>query len=229
MKRISSQNQENLNQDSHPQNEQCSSQEQARSQNSFQITFQVPDSSDPSKLHTKILQIQQITDCISKGSIVIFVCAPSYQGRKVSVIPTDPLYVLNPIFPGDKKVYFYNGDILNPNLSFTDYGISNGDRIVIVPIEQMNIQTEEFWRKATRNSANDKEGFSGIHDKQSKQLFARKNDLILFKAESRATSNRRLMKNLMFLIDDKSSTYSKTIIPSNSSTDVSTDPLPILW
>jgi hypothetical protein len=229
MKRRSTQNQVNLNQDSHPQNEQCSNQEQTRNQTSFQITFQVQDSSDPSKFHTKILQIQQITDCIPKVSIIIYVCSPSYQGRKVLVVPTDPLYVLNPIFPGDKKVYFYNGDILNPNHSFTDYGISNGNRIITIPFEQMNIQAEAFWKKATRNNANDKEEFSRIHDKQTKQLFARKNDLILFKAESRAISNRRLMKNLMFLIDDKSSTYSKTIIPSDSPTDVSANPLPILW
>jgi hypothetical protein len=64
--------------------------------------------------------------------------------KKVSVIPTDPLYVVNPIFPGYKKVYFNHGEILDPNKSFNYYGVTNGDRIVTVPIEQMSINTELF-------------------------------------------------------------------------------------
>jgi hypothetical protein len=100
---------------------------------------------------------------------------------------------------------------------------------VTVPVEQMNLQVEAFWRKATRNSRNDKERFSGVHDQQTKQLFARNNDLILFKAESKAVSNRRLMKNLMFLMNDQYSTYFQTIIPTVSPSHVSENSLPTLW
>jgi hypothetical protein len=81
---------------------------------------------------------------VSQCSLIIFICSPNYQSRKVSVIPTDPLYVVNPIFPGHKKVYFYNGEILDPNLSFNYYGITNHDRIVTVAIEQMDINAELF-------------------------------------------------------------------------------------
>jgi hypothetical protein len=189
-----------------PPNDRSSSQQQMRNSSSFQIAFHVPDSNDPSKMQTKTLQIQEVTDCIPKGAIIIYVCSPSHQGRKVSVIQTDPLYVVNPIFPGDKQVYFCNSDILNSNHSFEYYGISNSDCIVAVPVEQMNLQVEAFWRKATRNSGNEKERFTGFRDQQTKQLIAKNNDLILFKAESKTSSNRRLMKNLIFLINDQSST-----------------------
>jgi hypothetical protein len=212
-----------------PQKDQSSSQQQMTNPNSFQLAFHVPDSNDLSKMQTKILHIQKVIDCIPKGSIIIYICAPNYQGRKISVIPTDPLYIVNPIFPGDKKVYFFNGDVLNPNHSFTDYGISNRDRIVTVPAEQMNHQVEAFWRKATRSNENDKERFTGVHDRQTKQLFARSNDLILFKAESKAASNRRLMRNLMFLINDQCSTYFQTIIPADPPSHVSESSLPTLW
>jgi hypothetical protein len=45
---------------------------------------------------------------------------------------------------------------------------------------------------------NEKEIFFGVHDQQEKQLFTRKNDLIIFKVESRSASNRRLMKINVF-------------------------------
>lgn len=177
---------------------------------SFQLTFQVPDSSDPSKMQTKILQIQKLSNGIPKNLLAICICAPNSQGKKVGVVPTDPLFILNPLFPGDQKVYFYNGDVLNSHCSFQDYGISNGDRIVTVPFEQMNLSTEIFWRNATRNSSNYKERSNGLHDEQTKFLNAKNNDLVLFKAESKPISNRRLMKNLMFLNDDQSSSFLKT-------------------
>jgi hypothetical protein len=196
---------------------------------SFQLTFQVPDPSDPSQLQTKTLLIEKASDGIPKDSLIIYACSPSNQGRKVAVVPTDPLYVLNPIFPGDQKVYFFNGNVLNQNHSFRDYDISNGDRIVTVPVEQMNLNVEVFWRKATRNSSNDKERFTGIHDRQTQVLFAKNNDLVLFKAESRPASNRRLMKNLMFLINDKNYSVSKTNFSSFLPEKISEAPLPILW
>jgi hypothetical protein len=196
---------------------------------SFQLTFQVPDPSDQSKMQTQTLQIQRATDVIPKNSLIIYVCAPSSQGRKVAVVPTDPLYILNPIFSGDQKVYFFNGDVLNPNRSFIDCGISNGDRIVTVPVEQVSLDVEAFWRKATRNSSNDKDRLNGFHDHQTKFLFAKNNDLVLFKAESRPVSNRRLMKNLMFLINDQSSSFSKTNLSFFPAEKISETPLPTLW
>jgi hypothetical protein len=203
--------------------------QQNSSPQSIQLTFQIPDPSDPTKMQSKTLQIQKSNGFVPKDSLIIYICAPSNQGRKVAVVPTDPLYVVNPIFPGEKKAYFFNGDILNSNRSFRDYGISNGDRIVTVPIEQMSLNAEAFWRKATRNSANDKDRLNLPHNRQTKYLFAKNNDLVLFKAESRPISNRRLMKNLMFLIDDKSSTYFKTNFTLDLPKGVSEEPLPSLW
>jgi hypothetical protein len=196
---------------------------------SEQLAFQVSDASDSSNMQIKAVQIQKANGTVSRDSIIIYICAPSFQFRKVAIVPTDPLYVVNPIFPGDRKVYFYNGNILNPNRSFSNYNISNGDRIVTVPIEQMNLNLETFWRKTTRNSANNKERFNLFHDQQTKYLFARNNDLVLFKAENRPISNQHLTKNLLFLIDDKSSTYFKTALVLEFPKVISEEPLPILW
>jgi hypothetical protein len=90
------------------------------------------------------------------------------------VIPTNPIFVVNPIFPGQKKTYFFNGDILDPNRTFHDYRILNGDGIVTVPIEQMNLNAEIFWKKATKNSFKIKDRSNEIHDQITKRLFAKK-------------------------------------------------------
>jgi hypothetical protein len=74
----------------------------------------------------------------------------------------------------------------------------------------MNPNTEEFWRSASKNILDEKEKFALTHDPRSKLLFARNNDLALFKAESQATSNRCLLENLKFFIDDQFSSYFPT-------------------
>jgi hypothetical protein len=51
---------------------------------------------------------------------------------------------------------------------------------------------------------------------------------MLFKAESRANSNRHLVKNLMFLIEEKSSSNFPTFL-SESAAQVSEEILPTLW
>jgi hypothetical protein len=54
---------------------------------------------------------------------------------------------LNPIFLGQKKVYFCSGGILDPNQSFQYYGITDEDRIVTDPIEQMNLKTDKETKR----------------------------------------------------------------------------------
>jgi hypothetical protein len=92
----------------------------------------------------------------------------------------------------------------------------------------MNFQFEAFWMKATKNNGNNKERFTDAHDQQVKQSFARSKDLILFKAKSKAASNRCLTKNLMFLIFDQIPTYFQTIIPIYPLSHVSESSLPTL-
>jgi hypothetical protein len=220
---------------SEQQNSQLEKNEGELSLPSVQVQFEIPNPIDSTKTQTKILKIQKFNDenthKIPKSCLILFVCAPSFQGKKVSVFPADPLYVLNPIFPGQKKVYFYNGELLNPNRSFFDCGLSNGNRIVTVPVEQMNLNVEAFWRKATKNSSTDKDRFSGCHNKATKLIFAKNNDLVLFKTESKPNSNRRLLKNLRFLIDDQSSTNCFTNFSYQASSDIPSEclPLPQSW
>lgn len=202
------------------------SQQQTPSSSSSEFMFQVHDSS---QMQTKIPQIQKSTNEISENSIMIYISSPNNQIRIAYVFLTDSIDILNSIFQGDQKVYFFNGNILNPHHSFGDCGISNGDRIVTVPVEQMNLNVEAFWRKATRNGADDKERLNGLNDCQTKFVFAKNNDLTFFKAESRPASNRRLMKTLMFLINDKSSTISNTNISFFPPEKISETPLPVLW
>jgi hypothetical protein len=200
--------------------------QEEQTSDSYQLSFQISSESDTQKMETRTIQIQRT---IPKDSLIINAFSPSVKSRKISVVPTDSIYVLNPLFPGNQKVYFYNGDIMNINRSFKDYSIMQGDRIFIIPIEQMNANTEAFWRSATKNILDENEKYALTHDSQSKRLFARNNDLALFKAESRSASNRYLLENLKFFIDDQCSTYFPTNLTSRSPNEISNDILPTLW
>jgi hypothetical protein len=93
----------------------------------------------------------------------------------------------------------------------------------------MNAKAEAFWRSTTKNLLDEKEKYALAHDSRSKLLFAKNNDLALFKAESQLASNRCLLENLKFFIDDQSSTSFPTNLTSNSPNEISKDALPILW
>jgi hypothetical protein len=84
-------------------------------------------------------------------------------------------------------------------------------------------------RNATKNVLDEKEKIALTHDSQSKLLFAKNNDLALFKAESRSSSNQYLLKILKFFIDDQYSASFPTNFDFNSPTEISNDALPTLW
>jgi hypothetical protein len=88
--------------------------QEGKDPNSYQLSFQISSETDIQKVETKMIQIQRI---ILDDSLIINIFSPNRKCMKISVIPTDPLYVLNPIFPGNTKVYFYQSDILNMNRS----------------------------------------------------------------------------------------------------------------
>jgi hypothetical protein len=172
------------------------------------------------------VQINQHKNCskLPKNIILIFVCQPGFKGRKVSVNPTDPLFIVNVVFPGQKKVYFFYGKILNPVLTFHDCYITNGARIVTVPIEQMSINAEAFWKKATQNCSKDKNKLSVNNDQVSKRLVARNKDLVLLQEEIRPNSS--FLANSQSFDQDKSSSSVNTVIPEESKC-ISEEPLPL--
>jgi hypothetical protein len=198
----------------------------------FGIPFETHNQFDSDKIPRNTIQIEKKEESHDfknpNRSLIIYICSPNNKARKVSVIPDDSVYIVNSVFPGQRKVYFYNGEILDPNHSFNYYGITNGDRIVTVPIEQMNFNTELFWRKATKNCENNQERYTSMNDIQTKRLIAKNNDLILFKAERRVVSKRRIYRNLMFLIEEKCYSNIPTSLP-DSPASISEAALPALW
>jgi hypothetical protein len=88
-------------------------------------------------------------DPIHQEKIVLFICAPSSRGIRVRVSSTEKAEIISAIFPGKKKILFHEGSILNPERSFWENGVKAGDRIMVVPAEQMSVATEIFWRKVS--------------------------------------------------------------------------------
>lgn len=136
----------------------------------------------PNKIEVKVPSDPSSTQ-IALNSLLVFVCQPHLQGKKAIVNPTYPIYIINPIFPGMKKVYFHNGHIINPNDTFLDCEIANGDRILTVPVEEMSPNAEIFWKKATSNSSKgNQKTFS--HDSKMRQIVSKFLDLPILKEES---------------------------------------------
>jgi hypothetical protein len=121
---------------------------------------------------------------IPNHKIFLYACQPNFQGKKVRVLPTDPVYILNPIFPGEKKVYFHNGEAINPTSTFLECKIVNGDRVVTVPIEQMNCDTLRFWKKATANISSDHNKILPSYDAKLRGIFSKLKDNEFLKGES---------------------------------------------
>jgi hypothetical protein len=83
-------------------------------------------------------------DPIDQEKIMIFICSPSSRGIRVRVSSTEKAEIISAIFSGKKKILFHGGNILNPERSIWENGVKAGDRIMVVPAEQMSVATEIF-------------------------------------------------------------------------------------
>jgi hypothetical protein len=161
--------------------------------------------------------------------VVIFVSCPNHALKKVMACIYDPISVLFHILPIGQKTLFYQGNILQSYKTFEDYGVSDNDRIVIIPTEEITFTTEQFWRNVSKSDIDRKPEIEAIQNPLMKNSIAFQQDLVLFGIESNRQSNRRLIHNFLFLSNESSRTERSTCLNFEKTEHPNENPLPMIW
>jgi hypothetical protein len=90
---------------------------------------------------------QSISDKFEQKRVIIFVSFLNLSVKMVRVSIYDSISVLFHFLPFGQKTVFYQGNNIQSHKTFENYGITDNDRIIIFPTNQMTLATEQFWKK----------------------------------------------------------------------------------
>jgi hypothetical protein len=161
--------------------------------------------------------------------ISVYITFPNMPTKKVNVNSSDPISVLFQIFPNGNKTVFYQGEIIQSLNSFDKYGITNNDRIVIIPNQQISFNTEQFWRKATKRDFETKTQIESLQDPKMKLIISQQNDLLLTKFENNIKSYKLLISNLQNLTSESTKEEISTVLNWKKTESPNEISLPIIW
>lgn len=161
--------------------------------------------------------------------IFIYVSFPNMSTKKVIVSSSDSISILFQKFPNGNNTVFYQGEIIQSFNSFEKYGITNNDRIVIIPNQQISFNAEQFWRKATKRDIETKTQIESFHDPKMKLILSQQNDLLFSKIENNCQSYKKLVHNLQFLTRESTKEETPTVLNWNKTEIPNESSLPIIW
>ena len=142
---------------------------------------------------------------------------------------------MNRIYPID-SIYIFNGLILDNKKSFSDYGIKNDDKIVLISSKETNRNSGllDKWIKITEDKNHFEERMSYNIKRENRQEIARLRDIKAFKYEmkpKRFGKNRQSTMNQHLNYHSTNNNYNQ--IPLNLKYDHPEEPLdsalPIIW
>lgn len=77
-----------------------------QNQKQIEMSLRSENSQSPSYFPQNLMSKDLSSPRIPNHKILLYVCQPKFQGKKVFVLPTEPIYLLNSLFPGEKKDIF---------------------------------------------------------------------------------------------------------------------------
>jgi hypothetical protein len=146
------------------------------------------------------LQKEYFIQEIPLNKMQVIVTSPNTIAKKVRVLSSDPISVLFKLFPFGNKTVFYQGEIINTSSSFEYYGISDYDRIAVLNHDQMSLDTEEFWKKATKRDIDNKTIWEASQEPFLKREISRHQDLCFQKIENHSKNYQNLIQNFYSII-----------------------------
>jgi hypothetical protein len=147
---------------------------------------------------------------------------PDFFVKSVIAYASDPLSVLSRLFPEGEKVIFYDGSIVESNISFEKLRMSHFDRISIVPSLQLTPKTQSFWKKASKAENR------LINDSAMKKEVSRLLDLQTAHHEN-STLYPKIVDKIFSILNNISNSPQTTQIEWTTEQKPNEQPLPTIW
>jgi hypothetical protein len=141
----------------------------------------------------------------------------------------DSISVLFHFLQFGQKTVFYQGNIIQLPKTFENYGITDNDRIVILPTNQITLATEQFWRKTTKQDIENKNQIDAFQNPFMKNHIAHQQDLIMSKIENQTEFYRKIIQNFQFLSNEPTLVQTRTNLNWAEKENPNDSSLPIIW
>jgi hypothetical protein len=176
-------------------------------------------------MNTPLIQDQSHSTLEEKDKIILSVFSSSFGGKTIRINSFDSVSILFQLLPSQKIDILYQGNFLNPQSTFLECGISQGERVILLDQNQLNLKSETFWKNLSKTESDLKHFVSIENDSKLKREFSRLTDMKLIKCESRRYSLNKFASQLSFLWNDSSQNSFKSNLNFETKT-ISTLPLP---
>ena len=160
------------------------------------------------------------------------ICTPHQPVRVISAKLSGHVSALQCLFPGQKKIFIFNGSFVNENSTFAELGLRSGDSIVALNPSSTKQDDLIQWISMTK----DKEDFSDLvkqmlNPKTSAEA-SRLRDLHLMRMESNRRIYMKLKKPYIKCVHEGKCpclNMKLSVLTNNDAIAPSTEALPILW
>jgi hypothetical protein len=117
--------------------------------------------------------------------LIIYLTFPNMKTKKIQIRSSNPISAVFQLFPKGDKTVFYQGEIIEHSKSFSNFGMSDDDRIVVFSTESLDFNNGLFWRKATKVDPETKQHIQIIQDPLLRNQFSGQQDLQMLQAENK--------------------------------------------
>lgn len=156
------------------------------------------------------LASQSFNEELEQKKIMVIVTFPNVNTKKIRICISYPISTLFQTLPIGNKTIFYQGKIIQSEMTFEDYGMTDYDRIAVFPSDQMNFKAEQFWRKATKNDIENKSQILTLTNPLMKKDIAFKHDLYMSRIENNSTIYRNFIRHFQILTTESYETNKTT-------------------
>ena len=158
------------------------------------------------------------------------ICSPKQQIRIISARLTGKIKSLQSLFKHMPKIFIFNGTQLDPESTFHEVDVHNGDTILALPLSlQTNQMLKEQWISLTKDSDEFSEKMRWIVNPKTAPEASRLKDIHMDRIERRPRVFRKLCQ--LYLSQDTGPSELPKLQEecSESPSAPSTEALPVFW
>jgi hypothetical protein len=165
----------------------------------------------------------------NQSLITIFLTIPQSPLRKVSVSKYAHVSIILSLFPPGKKTIFCGGSVIDQKKTFHELCIKTLSRLLVINGENLSLNREMFWKKATKNDAELSRRLQSMKNPLAKRDFSKIADMMMMKMENKTSNVKRVIRMNWMMKREENEEEQQTSAVTEYEKKMNETALPILW
>lgn len=185
-------------------------------------------------LYTIICMCSNLGIANEEEKLSFYLCDPSCFWKTIIINKKSKFELVKTVLPKDYDYTFvFKGEIINPNRSFEDVGVKNGNTIIVIKHEKNKEKSiDSKWIKLSMDTAFDKK-LQILSNKGSKGEYDRLSDIRQMKYEgSLKIYKTRMHKKYIYTMEESKEESEIKYNPNHGyvrPTSPCTEKMPVMW